>query len=45
MCVDFVHLTGCAAFDIGCNEVAHVGPPVVLLNQVNGFGNSGVSML
>jgi len=43
MCVDFVHLTGCAAFDVGYNEVAHVGPPVVLLDQVDGFGNSGVS--
>jgi hypothetical protein len=41
--VDFVHLTGCAAFDRGRNEVAHVGPPVVLFDQVDGFGNSGVS--
>ena len=43
MRVDFIHLAGCAAFDIGCNEVTHVRPPVVLFDQVNGFGNSGVS--
>jgi len=41
--VDFIHLAGCAAFDVGCNEVVHVGPPVVLFNQVDGFGNSRVS--
>ena len=40
MCVDFISLTGCTAFDIGCDEVAHMGPPVVLGNEVNSFGNS-----
>ena len=43
MHINFIHLAGCAAFDVGCNEVSHVGPPVVLFNQVDGFGNSGVS--
>jgi len=43
VCVDFVHLACCTAFDIGCNEVMHVGPPVTLFDQVDGFGNSGVS--
>ena len=43
MYVNFVHLAGCTAFDIGCNEVMHVGPPVMLFNQVNGFENSRVS--
>ena len=43
MRVDFIHLAGCAAFDVGCNEVSHMGPPVVLFDQVDGFGNSGVS--
>ena len=43
MRVDFIHLTGCAAFDVGCDEVSHMGPPVVLFDQVDGFGNSGMS--
>ena len=29
MCVDFVHLTGGASFDVGGDEVLHVRPPVV----------------
>jgi len=41
--VNFVHLAGCTAFDVGYNEVVHVGPPVMLFDQVNCFGNSGVS--
>ena len=43
MRIDFIHLAGCAAFDVGCNKVSHVGPPVVLFDQVDGFGNSRVS--
>jgi len=39
VCVDFVSLTSCTAFDIGHNKVMHVGPPVVLGNEVNSFGN------
>ena len=43
MHIDFVHLAGHIAFDIGCDEVMHVGPPVMLFDQVDGFGNSRVS--
>src|SRR6267142_1115561 len=39
----FVHLAGCASFDILCNVVAHAGPPVVLANCVGCFQNSRVS--
>jgi len=41
--VDFIHLTHGAAFDICGDEVIYVGPPVVLFDQVDGFGNSGVA--
>ena len=43
MSVDFVHLAGCATFDIVGYEVFHVGPPVERLDELDGFGNSGVS--
>jgi len=43
VCIDFIHLADCTAFDVGCNKVAHVGPPVMLFDQVDGFGNSRVS--
>ena len=43
MCVDFVSLTSCTAFDIGHNKVMHVGPPVVLGNEIDSFGNSRVT--
>ncbi len=42
MSVDFVHLAGCATFDIVSYKVFHVGPPVERLNELDGFGNSGV---
>ncbi len=42
MRVDFVYLARGTAFDIGGDELVHVGPPVMLLDQVDGFGNSGV---
>jgi hypothetical protein len=41
--VYFVHLAGCASFHVGGNEVFHVGPPVVGLDQLDGFHYSGVS--
>ena len=42
MSVDFVHLTGCAAFDVVGYEVFHAGPPVERLDELDGFGNSRV---
>jgi len=41
--VNFVHLAGGAAFDIGYYKVLHVWPPVVGANQGKGVGNSGLS--
>jgi len=41
--VDFVTLAGGTAFDIGCNEVMHVGPPVMWCDEVSSFGNSRVA--
>ena len=32
MCIDFVHLAGHTPFDVVCDEVFHVWPPVVGLN-------------
>ena len=43
MHVDFVYLAHGAAFNIGGDEVIYVGPPVVLLDQVKGFGDSRVA--
>ena len=43
MGVDFVHLTSCTSFDIYGDEVFHVRPPVVQLDEGEGFGNSRVS--
>ncbi len=43
MRVDFIHLACGAAFDIGCDEVVHMGPLVMLLDQVDGFEDSGVA--
>ena len=40
MSVDFVHLAGCATFDIVGYEVFHVGPPVERGDKLDGFGNS-----
>ncbi len=42
MSVNFFHLTGCASFDIVGYKVFHVGPPVERLDELDGFGNSGV---
>ena len=43
MCVDFVHLTCCTTFDVGCNKVFHVRPPVMRSNPGQRVGNSGVT--
>jgi hypothetical protein len=43
VCVDFVHLAGGAAFDIGDYKVFHMWPPVVGAYQGKGVGNSRVS--
>ena len=43
MSVDFIHLAGCATFDIVGYEVFHVGPPVEGLDELDGFGNSRVA--
>jgi len=37
MSVYFVHLAGGASFDIICNKVPHVWPPVVGLNKAKSF--------
>ena len=41
--VNFVHLASCATFDVVGYEVFHVGPPVEGLDELDGFGDSGVS--
>jgi len=41
--VDFVHLTGCTTFNIVGYKVFHAGPPVIRLNELDGFGNSRVA--
>jgi len=43
MSVDFRHLAGSAAFDVLSYEDFHSGPPVVGCNELEGFGNSGMS--
>ena len=43
MSVNFVHLAGCATFDIVGYKVFHVGPPVERLDELDGFGNSRMS--
>ena len=42
MSVNFVYLTGCITFDIVGYEIFHAGPPVEGLDELDGFGNSGV---
>ena len=41
--VDFVHLTRGTAFDVVCDKVFHVGPPVILLYKCDCFRNTRVS--
>jgi len=41
--VDFVHLAGGTAFDIGSYKVFHVWPPVVGAKKGKSVGNSRVS--
>jgi len=36
-------LAGCATFDIVGYKVFHAGPPVERLDELDGFGDSGVS--
>jgi len=35
--VDFIHLAGCATFNIVGYKVLHAGPPVIRLNELDGF--------
>jgi len=41
--VDFVYLTSGTSFDIVHYEVFHAGPPVERLDELDGFGDSGVA--
>ena len=43
MSVDFIHLAGRATFNIVGYEVFHAGPLVEGLDELDGFGNSGVA--
>jgi hypothetical protein len=43
MSVYFVHLAGCASFNVSHDEVFYVWPPVVGLYQLDGFHDSRVS--
>ena len=43
MSVYFIHLAGCTTFDVLCDKVAHVWPPIVGSDRINGFCNTGVS--
>ena len=43
MSVYFVHLAGCTSFHISGDKVFHVGPPIMGLDQLDGFRDSGVS--
>jgi len=41
--VDFSHLAGSTAFDVFSYKDFHSRPPVIGHNELEGFGNSGVS--
>ena len=41
--VYFGHLACCTSFDIFCDVMFLVGPPVVLLKKLQSFGNSWVA--
>ena len=43
MSVNFVHLAGGTSFNIVGYKVFHAGPPVEGLDELDGFGDSGVS--
>ncbi len=43
MSVDFVYLAGHTTFNIVGHKVFHVGPPVIRLNELDGFGDSRVA--
>ena len=43
MSVYFVHLAGHISFNISGDEVFHVGPLILGLDQLDGFHDSGVS--
>ena len=43
MSVYFIHLAACTTFDVGCNEVFHVWPPVMGLYELDGFCNPRMS--
>jgi hypothetical protein len=42
MSVNFVHLAGCATFNIVGHKVLHGWPPVIQLDELDGFGNPRV---
>jgi len=41
--VDFSHLASSAAFDVLSYKDFHSGPPVIGCDELEGFGNSGMS--
>jgi hypothetical protein len=43
MSIYFVHLAHCTSFDICCDKVFYVWPPVMGLYELDGFCNSRVS--
>jgi len=43
MSVDFGHLASSAAFDVLSYKDFHSGPPVIRCDELEGFGNSGMS--
>jgi hypothetical protein len=43
MSVYFVHLAGCTSFYVGGDKVFHMGPPIMGLDQLDGFRDSRVS--
>ncbi len=43
MSVDLVHLAGRTTFNIVGYKVLHVWPPIIRLNELDGFGDSRVA--
>ena len=43
MIVYFGHLACCTSFDVFCDIMFLVRPPVILLKKLQSFGNSGVA--
>ncbi len=42
MCVDFIHLTGYATFNIVGYKVLYAWPPIIRLDELNGFSDPRV---